>query len=47
VAHDFNPTTQKAEAGNNLWVQGQPGLQSKIQDSQGSRETLSHKERKI
>jgi len=35
VAHTFNPRTQGAEAGRALWVQGQPGLQSKFQDSQG------------
>ena len=28
VAHIFNPSTQEAEAGTFLWVQGQPGLQS-------------------
>ena len=27
VAHTFNPSTQEAEAGESLWVQGQPGLQ--------------------
>jgi hypothetical protein len=32
VAHAFNPTTWKAEAGG---VRGQPGLQSEFQDSQG------------
>ena len=31
VAHAFNPTTWKAEAGG---VRGQPGLQSEFQDSQ-------------
>jgi hypothetical protein len=34
VAHAFNPSTLEAEAGS-LWVQGQPGLQSEFQDSQG------------
>lgn len=29
-AHAFNHSTQKAEAGRYLWVQGQPGLQSEI-----------------
>jgi hypothetical protein len=33
VAHTFNPSTQKAEAGGSLWVWGQPGLHH---------ETLSH-----
>jgi hypothetical protein len=32
VAHAFNPSTWEAEAGG---VQGQPGLQSEFQDSQG------------
>jgi hypothetical protein len=32
MAHNFNPSTWEAEAGG---VQGQPGLQSKFQDSQG------------
>jgi hypothetical protein len=35
VAHAFNPSTQKAEAGGSLSVQNQPGLQIKFQDSQG------------
>jgi hypothetical protein len=30
----FNPSTQEAEAGRSLRVQGQPGLQIKFQDSQ-------------
>jgi hypothetical protein len=34
-AHAFDPSTLEAEAGGFLWVQGQPGLQSKFQDSQG------------
>jgi hypothetical protein len=32
VAHAFNPSTCEAEAGR---FQGQPGLQSEFQDSQG------------
>jgi hypothetical protein len=32
VVHSFDPITQEAEAGGS---QGQPGLQSKFQDSQG------------
>jgi hypothetical protein len=28
VVHTFNPSTQEAETGGSLWVQGQPGLQS-------------------
>ena len=44
VAHTFNPSTWEAEAGGFLWGQGQPGLQSKFQDSpQSYRETLSWK----
>ena len=33
-AHAFNPSTWEAEAVD-FWVQGQPGLQSEFQDSQG------------
>jgi hypothetical protein len=32
VVHAFNPSTQEEEAGG---FQGQPGLQSEFQDSQG------------
>jgi hypothetical protein len=37
VAHAFNPSTWDAETGGylRLWVQGQTGLQSEFQDSQG------------
>jgi hypothetical protein len=35
VAQTFNPSTWEAEAVRSLWVQGQPGLQSEFQDSQG------------
>jgi hypothetical protein len=35
VLHTFNPSTEEAEAGRSLWVQGQPGLQKKFQESQG------------
>ena len=35
VVHIFNPSTQETEAGGSLWVQGQPGLQSELLDSQG------------
>ena len=31
----FNLSTQEAEAGTSLWVQGQSGLQNEFQDSQG------------
>ena len=33
--HAFNPSTLEAEAGESLWVQGQPGLHSEFQDSLG------------
>jgi hypothetical protein len=39
VAWAFNPSTWEAEAGD-FWVQGQPGLQSEFQDSQGYTEKL-------
>ena len=35
VAHAFDPSTKEAETAGSLGVQGQPGLQSKFQDSQG------------
>jgi hypothetical protein len=35
VVHTFNPSTQEAEVDESLLVPGQPGLQSKFQDSQG------------
>jgi hypothetical protein len=35
VAHAFSSSAQEAEAGGSLRVQGQPGLQSEFQDSQG------------
>ena len=35
VAHTFNPSTWEAGAGESLLSQGQPGLQSEFQDSQG------------
>ena len=34
VLSAFNPRTQEAEAGGSLWVQGQPGLQSSLEDNQ-------------
>ena len=37
VTHDFNPSTQEAEAG-----RGQPGLQSEFQDSQGYTHIHTH-----
>jgi hypothetical protein len=33
--HTFNPSTHEAEAGESMWVWGQPGLQIEFQDSQG------------
>ena len=35
VVHTFNASTQEAQAGRSQWVQVQPGLHSKFQDSQG------------
>jgi hypothetical protein len=35
VVHTFSPGTLEAEAHTSLTVQGQPGLQSEFQDSQG------------
>lgn len=35
AVHAFNPITQDSEAGGSPWVQGQPGLPKKSQDSQG------------
>jgi hypothetical protein len=37
----INPSTWKAEASRCSWVQGQPGLQTEFQDSQGYTEKLS------
>jgi hypothetical protein len=38
VAHIFNSSTWEEEAGRSLWVQGQPGLWSEFQGSQGCTE---------
>ena len=46
MTHAFNPSTWEAEAGGSLRVQGQPGLQSKFQDSWGYRETMFRKDQK-
>ena len=35
VAQALNLSSQEAEAGGSQWSGGQPGLQSKFQDSQG------------
>jgi hypothetical protein len=35
VAHAFNPSTPEEKVGVHLRVQGQPGLPSELQDSQG------------
>ena len=35
VVYVFNPSTWEADAGVSLFVQSQPGLQSKFQNSQG------------
>jgi hypothetical protein len=42
----FSPSTQEAGASTSLWVQGQPGLQGKFQDSQGYIEKLYLKKKK-
>jgi hypothetical protein len=34
VGHAFDPSTWEAEASEDFWVLGQPGLQSEFQDSQ-------------
>jgi hypothetical protein len=46
VALTFNPSTWEAEAGGFL-IQGQPGLQSELQDSQGYTEKPCLKKPKI
>ena len=39
VAHTFNPATQEAKTGGTLgFIQGQPDLQSRFQDSQDYKE---------
>ena len=38
VVHAFTPSTHEADAGLFLWILGQPGLQSKLQDSQSHKE---------
>ena len=45
VGHTFNFSTHDADAGRSLWVQGQPGLNSEFQDSQGYGERLCLKEK--
>lgn len=35
VAHAISSSTWEAEIGRSMWVQGQPSLQSKFEDSQG------------
>ena len=40
MVHAFNPSTREAKADGSLWVQGQPGLQSKFQDNQGYKEKI-------
>lgn len=46
VVHIFNPSTQEAEAGRYLWVQGRPGLHSQFQDSYAYIERLCLKNKK-
>jgi hypothetical protein len=40
VVYTFNPGTPEAQEGRSLGVQGQPGLHSKFQNSQGYIEKL-------
>ena len=44
VVHAFNSSTQEAEAGRALWVQGDRGLHTEFQDGQGYRGMLSRKD---
>jgi hypothetical protein len=46
IAHVFNPSTREAQRQADFWVQGQPGLQSEFQDSQGYIEKLCLKKTK-
>jgi hypothetical protein len=43
VEHTYDPSTWEAEAGGFLWVQGQLGLWSKFQGSQGYTEKKKQK----
>lgn len=43
VVHALNPTTQEAETGGFLWVQGQPGLHKELQENQSYTERLNLK----
>jgi hypothetical protein len=45
-AHTFHSSTWEAGTGGSFWVQGQPGLQSEIQDSQDYTEKLWLKNQK-
>ena len=47
LLHTLNPRTQKAVEGGSLLVQGQPSLQSELQDSLDYTETLSEKDKII
>ena len=46
VVYTFNLSTQEAEAGGSLWVQGLPNLQSEFQESQGYPEKPCFKKKK-
>ena len=48
LAHNFNPSTRESEAGESLWVRGQPGLKELVPGQLGllHRETLSQKTKK-
>jgi ribosomal protein L33 len=45
VEHTYDPSTWEAEAGGFLWVQGQLGLWSKFQGSQGYTEKKNKKQK--
>ena len=47
TTYTFNPSTQEAETGRSLWAWGQPGLQSKFQDSQSYTEKPCSKNKTI
>jgi hypothetical protein len=46
MTHTFKPSTQEADTGGSLWVQGQPGLQIEFQYSQGYTEKPGLKKKK-
>lgn len=40
MAHIFSPSSQEVEAGGSMWLQGQPDLPNKFQDSQATQRNL-------